>query len=135
MPVRPRTTPGPASAPALAVKAMLCIRSQVLRDMWAQQLLQSSSRVVQRFASTCAAKEKGRGFAEGGAEVAIGNLEDAQLSLSRSNHWLPGREAHPEVVQGTAQFHHQITDALLPQADSVFHNAAALDAAVDMLDP
>src|SRR5207253_2097227 len=24
-----------------------------------------------------------------------------QLSLSRLNHWLPGREAHPEVVEGT----------------------------------
>jgi len=38
-------------------------------------------------------------------------------------------------VQGTAQFHHQIADARLPQADPVFHNAATLDAAVDMLDP
>ena len=36
------------------------------------------------------------------------------LSLSRLNHWLPGREAHPEVMQGTAEFHHEITDALLP---------------------
>jgi hypothetical protein len=57
------------------------------------------------------------------------------LSLSRLNYWLPWGQAHPEVVQGTAEFHHQITDALLPQADPVFHNAAALDAAVDMLDP
>jgi len=38
-------------------------------------------------------------------------------------------------MQGTAEFHHQIADALLPQADPVFHNAAALDTAVDMLDP
>src|SRR5215831_16745058 len=38
-------------------------------------------------------------------------------------------------MQGTAEFHHQITDALLPQADPVFHNATPLDAAVDMLDP
>src|SRR2546427_13284264 len=37
------------------------------------------------------------------------------LSLSRLNHWLPGREAHPEVVQGATDFHHQIADALLPQ--------------------
>ena len=58
-----------------------------------------------------------------------------QMSLSRLNHWLPGREAHPEVMQGTAEFHHQIADTLLPQADPVFHDAAALDAAVDMLDP
>ena len=57
-----------------------------------------------------------------------------QLSLSRLNHWLPGREAHPEVVQGTAEFHHQITDTLLPQAHPVFHNTAALDTAVHVLD-
>jgi hypothetical protein len=50
-----------------------------------------------------------------------------QLSLSRFNHWLPGCEAHPDVVQGTAQFHHQIADALLPQADPVFDDAAARD--------
>jgi len=56
------------------------------------------------------------------------------LSLARLNHWLPGREAHPEVMQGTAEFHHEITDTLLPQADPVFHNTAALDTAVDMLD-
>src|SRR4029450_13082350 len=58
-----------------------------------------------------------------------------QLSLSRLNHWLPGREAHPEVVQGTAKFHHQIADTLLPQAQPVFDDAAALDIAVDILDP
>ena len=57
------------------------------------------------------------------------------LSLSRLNHWLPRGQAHPEVVQGTAEFHHQIADALLPQADPVFHDATALDTAVDMLDP
>src|SRR5262245_35477936 len=44
-------------------------------------------------------------------------------------------QAHPEIVQGTAELHHQIADALLPQADPVFHNPTALDAAVDMLDP
>jgi len=57
------------------------------------------------------------------------------LSLSRLNHWLPRIQAHPEVVQGTAEFHHQITDPLLPQADPVLHDAAALDTAIDMLDP
>jgi hypothetical protein len=54
-------------------------------------------------------------------------------SLSRLNHRLSGREAHPEVVQGTAEFHHQIADALLPQPDPVFHHATALHATVDML--
>jgi hypothetical protein len=37
-------------------------------------------------------------------------------------------------VQCTTEFHHQIADALLPQADAVFDNATALDTAVDMLD-
>src|SRR5262249_55732047 len=59
---------------------------------------------------------------------------DQQLSLSRLNHWLPGGEAHPEVVQGTTDLHHQIADAFFPQADAVFHNATTLDTAVDMLD-
>src|SRR5262249_49820958 len=58
-----------------------------------------------------------------------------RLSLSRLNHWLPRGQAHPEVVQGTAQFHHPITDAFFPQADAVFHNATALHSTVDMLDP
>src|SRR5712692_6809197 len=56
------------------------------------------------------------------------------LSLSRLNHWLPGCETHPEVMQGTAKFHHEITDARLPQPDPVFHNATTLHATVDMLD-
>jgi hypothetical protein len=38
-------------------------------------------------------------------------------------------------MQGTAEFHHQITDPLLPQADPVLHDTAALDTPVDMLDP
>src|SRR6266699_7253931 len=58
-----------------------------------------------------------------------------QLSLSRLNHWLPGREAYSEVMQGTAEFHHEIADAVLPQPDPVFKDAAALDAPVDLLDP
>ena len=57
------------------------------------------------------------------------------LSLSRLNHWLPRGQTHPEVVQRTAEFHHQITDALLPQAYAVFHDATTLDTAVDVLDP
>src|SRR5215468_10971052 len=57
-----------------------------------------------------------------------------KLSLSRLNYWLPRGQTHPEVVQRTAEFHHQITDTLLPQAHAVFHDATPLDAAVDMLD-
>jgi hypothetical protein len=37
-------------------------------------------------------------------------------------------------MQGTAEFHHQITDPLLPQAAPVLHDAAAFDTTVDMLD-
>ena len=38
-------------------------------------------------------------------------------------------------MQGTTDFHHEIADAVLPQADAVFHDTTALHAAVDMLDP
>ena len=38
-------------------------------------------------------------------------------------------------MQGTAEFHHEITDTLLPQADPVLDDATTLDTAVDMLDP
>src|SRR6266581_5291000 len=58
-----------------------------------------------------------------------------QLSLSRLNHRLPRGQTDPEVMQGTAEFHHEIADAVLPQPDPVFDDTAALDAAVDMLDP
>ena len=37
-------------------------------------------------------------------------------------------------MEGTTQFHHEITHALLPQADPIFHNATTLHTAVDMLD-
>jgi hypothetical protein len=43
-------------------------------------------------------------------------IEDGvHLNLSRLNHRLPGRKAHSEVVQGTIEFHHEITDTLLPE--------------------
>src|SRR5438034_10875574 len=61
-------------------------------------------------------------------------LYSVDLSLSRLNHRLPWAQAHPEVMQGTAEFHHQITNALLPQTDPVFHHTAALDATVHILD-
>src|SRR5215831_13939129 len=57
------------------------------------------------------------------------------MSLSRFNHGQPGVQAHPEIVQGTAELHHEIADALLPQADPVFHNATMLHTAVAMLNP
>ena len=38
-------------------------------------------------------------------------------------------------MQGTAEFHDQIADALLPQPEPVFDDATALHTAVDMLDP
>ncbi len=46
-----------------------------------------------------------------------------------------GCEAHSEVMQRTAEVHDEIADARLPQPEPVFHNAAALAAAVDRLDP
>src|SRR5262245_10917665 len=58
-----------------------------------------------------------------------------QMCLSRLNHWLPRGQAYPKVVQGTAEFHYQIVDALFPQADAVFDDATALHTAVDVLDP
>src|SRR5262249_43119657 len=57
------------------------------------------------------------------------------LSLSRLSHRLPRGQAHPEVVQGAAEFHHQITNALLPQTNAIFQDATALHTAVDVLDP
>jgi len=38
-------------------------------------------------------------------------------------------------MQGTAEFHHEITDTVLPQPDPVFDDATPLNATVDMLDP
>ncbi len=37
------------------------------------------------------------------------------LSLSRLNLWLPRGQADPEVMQGTADFHYDITNAPLPR--------------------
>ena len=70
-----------------------------------------------------------------GVLFARGQRTDINVSLFRLNHRLPRGEAHPEVVQGTAEFHHDITDTLLPQTEAVFDNATTLHAAVDMLDP
>jgi hypothetical protein len=39
------------------------------------------------------------------------------------------------VVQGTAEFHYQIADALLPQTDPVFDDTTALHTAVHVFDP
>ena len=38
-------------------------------------------------------------------------------------------------MERTAQFHHEVTDALLPEAVPVFHDATALDTAIDVLNP
>jgi hypothetical protein len=56
------------------------------------------------------------------------------VSLSRLSHWLPRGQPYPEGMQGAAECHHQIADALLPQADPVFDDTTALHTAVDMLD-
>jgi hypothetical protein len=57
-----------------------------------------------------------------------------ELSLSRLNHWLPRGQTDSEIMQGTAEFHHEITNTVLPQPDPVFDDTTALDTAVDMLD-
>src|SRR5215475_5140763 len=46
-----------------------------------------------------------------------------------------GFMASPEGMQGPAEVHHEIADTLLPPAEPVLHDAAALDTPVDMLDP
>ena len=43
--------------------------------------------------------------------------------------------ANRYTTQRTAACHHELTDARLPQADAVLHDATALDTAGDMLDP
>jgi hypothetical protein len=58
-----------------------------------------------------------------------------ELSLSRLNHRLPRAQTPPEVVQSTAEFHHEIADTFFSQADAIFDDTTALDATVDMLDP
>src|SRR3954452_25416637 len=57
------------------------------------------------------------------------------MSLSRLDHLLPRGQTNPKVMQRTADFHHPIADALLPQPKPVFDNATALDTAIDMLNP
>ena len=62
------------------------------------------------------------------------SLVGCELSVSRFNHWLAGDEAYPEVVQSTTEFHLEIADTLLPHAEPVFDDAAALDTTIDRLD-
>src|SRR4029450_7728594 len=77
------------------------------------------------------------------ASIGIAGCEDGHpkgwpllfLSLSRLNHRLPRAQTDPEVMQGTAEFHHDIADALLPQPEPVFNDTTPLDAPVDMLKP
>ena len=75
------------------------------------------------------------------SETPIGPLLDTlsalrvELSLSRLNHRLPRGQTHPEIMQGTAAFHHEIAAPGLPPAAPVFDDAAARDAAVDRLAP
>src|SRR5215831_16492656 len=57
-----------------------------------------------------------------------------QKSSFRLNHRLPWDETHPKVMQRTANFHHQIADARLPEAAGVVDDTTALDAAIDVLD-
>ena len=56
------------------------------------------------------------------------------LSLYRLSHRLPWGDTHPEIMQSTTDFHHQIADALLPRTEPVFDDTTTLHAAVDMFD-
>ena len=58
-----------------------------------------------------------------------------ELSLSRLHHGLLRNQAHPEVVQGTAEGPHPSAAAHLPEAASVCDAATALDTATDRVDP
>src|SRR5262249_3668501 len=58
-----------------------------------------------------------------------------QLSLSRFNHWLPRRQAPPEVGRGPAEVPHPIANAPLREAAGVFAAAPAFDTARDMVAP
>src|SRR5262245_29251712 len=57
------------------------------------------------------------------------------LSLSRFNHELPRGEDEPGMREGTAAVPHQIADAHLPKAASVFDAVTALDTVIDMVAP
>ena len=57
------------------------------------------------------------------------------MSLSRFNPWLPRGQAHPAVVQGTAEVPHPSAVAHLPEAAAVFDAATTLDTATAMVDP
>src|SRR5262249_31347834 len=65
----------------------------------------------------------------------LGGIRSSPLSLCRLSHGQPGGQAHAEIVQGTAEIHHEIADAPLPQSPPGFDNAAALDTTVAMPDP
>ena len=55
------------------------------------------------------------------------------ISLSRLSHWLPRSQAHPEVVQRPAQFHHESPDTFFPQVEAVLDDATTLDTTIDVL--
>jgi hypothetical protein len=59
----------------------------------------------------------------------------ALWSLSRLHHGMPRSQAHPEVMQGTAEGPPPSAAAHLPEAAAVFDAATALDTATDMVDP
>ena len=59
----------------------------------------------------------------------------ALWSLVRLHHGLPRSQAHPEVMQGTAEGPHPSAAAHLPEAAAVCDAATARDTAPDMVDP
>jgi hypothetical protein len=49
----------------------------------------------------------------------------SHVCVSCVNRWRPWGQAHPDMMQGTGDVHHEIMDALHPQADPVVHDAPA----------
>src|SRR4029434_9587923 len=116
----------------MAQHVFACAIHRFLRDGISGLRLPDTA-VYPRFSLLRTSREAG-GYAYTSAPEGCGLHTHEDVSLSRLNHRLPRGQAHPEVVEGAAEFHHEITDASLPQADAVFHDAAALDTALDMLD-
>ena len=48
---------------------------------------------------------------------------------------MPGPKAQAEIMQATGNFHHHVTDLVLPGAEFVFHDPAALHPTERMLNP
>jgi choline dehydrogenase-like flavoprotein len=67
--------------------------------------------------------------------ITTGKLNAPTIMIGEKASDLPGPQTHPEIMQCTADFHHQVTDAPLPQPNPIFDDATVLDTTIDMLNP